>query len=85
MNIEQARAVLRSRNIQFNEFEPSIGLVFQRGDTTMMASHGDRVIHSQFQTNAGQFPCGYDMRLDLLFDAAGKLKQRYIHRFRICP
>ena len=83
-NVEQARAVLRSKNIQFNEFEPSTGLVFQRGSTTMTASYGDRVIHSQFQTNAGQFPCGYDMEIDLLFDATGKLKQRYIHRFRVC-
>jgi hypothetical protein len=84
VGIEQARAVLRSKNIQFNEFEPSTGLVFQRGGTTMTASYGDRVIHSQFQTNAGQFPCGYDMVIDLLFDATGKLKHRYIHRFRVC-
>ena len=84
VGIEQARAVLRSKNIQFNEFEPSTGFVFQRGDTTMMASYGDRIIHSRFQTNAGQFPCSYDMEVDLLFDAAGKLQQRYIHRFRVC-
>ena len=84
INVEQARAVLRSKNIEFNEFEPPTGLVFQRGDTAMTASYGDRVIHSRFQTNAGQFPCGYDMEICLLFDAAGKLKHRHVHRFRVC-
>jgi hypothetical protein len=84
MNVEQARAVLQSKNIQFNEFEPPTGLVFQHADTTMTAAYGDRVVHSRFQTNAGRFPCGYDMEIDLLFDAAGKLKQRYIRRFRVC-
>ncbi len=85
MDIEQVRSVLRSKNLQFNEFEPRPGLVFQRGDTTMTASSGDRLIHSQFQTKARQFLCGYDMRIDLLFDAAGKLRQRHIHRFEVCP
>jgi hypothetical protein len=85
MMIEDARAVLRSKKIQFNEFEPYPGLVFQRGNAAMTASAGDRLIHSRFSTNAREFPCGYDMEIDLLFDASGKLNQRYIHRFRMCP
>ena len=84
VGIEQARSVLRSKSIQFYESQPSTGVVLQREGTTMVASDGDRLIHSRFQTNAGQFPCGYDMEVDLLFDASGKLKQRYIHRFRVC-
>jgi hypothetical protein len=85
INGEQVRAVLRSKKIQFYESEPSAGVILQREGTTMQASSGDRLISSRFQTNAGQFPCGYDMEIYLLFDAAGKLKQRYIHRFRVCP
>jgi hypothetical protein len=85
LNVEQARAVLRSKNIQFDESNPSTGVIMQRQGTTIQASSGDALIHSRFQTNAGQFPCGYDMEIYLLFDATGKLKQRYIHRFRICP
>ncbi len=85
INAEQARTVLRSKNIQFDESKPSTGVILQRQDATMQASLGDALIYSRFQTNAGQFPCGYDMEIYLLFDASGKLKQRYIHRFRICP
>jgi hypothetical protein len=84
VGIEQARSVLRSKSIQFYESQRSTGVVLQREGTTMVASDGDRLIHSRFQTNAGQFPCRYDMEVDLLFDASGRLKQRYIHRFRVC-
>jgi hypothetical protein len=85
MNLEEARAVLRTKNIQFEESTPSTGTILQRQDVTIQALLGDRLIYSRFQTYARQFPCGYDMEINLLFDATGKLKQRYIHRFRICP
>ncbi len=80
MNVEQARAVLRSKNIYFDESETPSGWVFlSDGKTTMLASSGDRLIKGGVQTNSGAFPCGYDIAVDLLFDASGKLKQRNIH------
>jgi hypothetical protein len=85
VNIENARAVLRSKNIQFDESNPSTGVIIQRQDANMQASSGDTLMYSRFQTNARQFPCDYDMEIYLLFDATGKLKQHYVHRFRICP
>jgi hypothetical protein len=80
MNVEQARAVLRSKNIYFDESEtPSGWVLLSDGKTTMLASSGDRLIKGGVQTNSGAFPCGYDIAVDLLFDASGKLKQRNIH------
>jgi hypothetical protein len=79
MNVEQARAVLRSKNIYFDESETPSGWVFlSDGKTTMLASSGDRLIKGGFQTNSAAFPCSYDIAVDLLFDASGKLKQRNI-------
>ncbi len=79
MNVEQARAVLRSKSIYFDETETSGGPVFlSDGKTTMVAASGDRLIKGGFQTNSGAFPCAYDIWVDLLFDASGKLKQRKV-------
>jgi hypothetical protein len=79
MNEGQARAVLRSKNIYFDESEASTGpVLLSDGKTTMLASSGDRLIRGGFQTNSGAFPCSYDISVDLLFDVSGKLKQRNI-------
>lgn len=80
MNVEQARAVLRSKNIYFDESETPSGWVFlSDGKTTMLASSGDGLIKGGVQTNSGAFPCGYDLAVDLLLEASGELKQRNIH------
>jgi hypothetical protein len=79
MNVEQARVVLRSKNIYFDESETPAGWVLlSDGKTTMLASSGDRLIKGGVETNSGAFSCGYDIAVDLLFDASGKLKQRDI-------
>jgi len=80
MNVEQARGVLRSKNIYFDESEASAGpVLLGNGKTTMVAASGDRLIKGGVQTNSAAFPCSYDISVDLLFDASGKLKQRNIH------
>jgi len=79
MSVEQARAVLRSKNIYFDETEASPGPVFLGdGKTTMVAASGDRLIKGAFETNSSAFPCSYYISVDLLFDASGKLKERNI-------
>jgi hypothetical protein len=86
MSLEQVRGVLKSRKIQFYEStEPSDGVVLQDADTTMTAQLGDTVVVSRFQTEAFEFPCGYDMQIVLVFGHDRNLKERYIHRFRMCP
>jgi hypothetical protein len=79
MNVEQARAVLQSKNIYFDESQTSSGWVFLGdGKTTMLASAGDRIIKGVVETSSAAFPCSYDISVDLLFDASGKLKKRNI-------
>lgn len=86
MSVEQVRGVLNSRKIQFYEStEPSDGVILQSPDTTMKAQSGDTVLVSRFDTEAFEFPCGYDMQIVLLFGHSRNLKERYIHRFRMCP
>jgi len=36
-------------------------------------------------TGAFDFPCGFEIQVVLSFDASEKLKERDIHRVRICP
>lgn len=86
MSLEQVRGVLNSRKIQFYEStESSDGVVLQNAQSTMTAQSGDVVLVSRFQTEAFEFPCGYDMQIVLLFGHNRNLKERYIHRFRMCP
>lgn len=86
MSLDQVRGVLNSRKIQFYEStEPSDGVVLQNSQETITAQSGDTVLVSRFQTEAFEFPCGYDMQIVLLFGHDRNLKQRYIHRFRMCP
>jgi hypothetical protein len=87
MSLEQVRGVLNSRKIQFYEStEQSDGIVLQYPqERTMTAQSGDVVLVSRFQTDAFEFPCGYDMQIILVFGRDRNLKQRYIHRFRMCP
>jgi hypothetical protein len=85
MDIEQARAVLKAKKIEFFESTSPAGVLAQYGSPDLQVSSGNRLIHSSFQTKAAQWPCGYRMEIDLLFDAAGILGHRYIQRFRDCP
>jgi hypothetical protein len=85
-SLEQVRGVLNSRKIQFyDSTQPSNGVVLQNPEETMTAQSGDTVLVSRFDTGAFEFPCGYDMQIVLVFGPTHNLKQRYIHRFRMCP
>jgi hypothetical protein len=86
MSLDQARGVLNAKNIRFDELtEPNGGLVLQAPQATITALSGDIVLSSRIQTDAFSFPCGYDMRIILLFGRDRNLRQRYIRRFMICP
>jgi hypothetical protein len=85
IELNQARAILQSKGIEFREeTESSANVILQREERLTVAA-GDRLLSARFQTNASVFPCGYDMEIVLLFGRNDKLKQQYIHRFRICP
>jgi hypothetical protein len=86
MGLEQVRDVLKSRKIQFNESaEPTGSLVLHNSQANITAQSGDTVLVSRFQTEAFEFPCGCDMQIVLLFGHDGKVKERYIRRFPMCP
>jgi len=85
LDIEHARAVLRSTQVQFYESKPETGVVLSRQGTEMTAVSGDQLIFARFHTGVSDLVCSYDMEIDLLFDAAGHSKQRYINRLRLCP
>jgi hypothetical protein len=79
MNVERARAVLRSKNVYFDEAETPAGpVLLSDGKTTMLASLGDRLLKGAMETDSGAFPCGWDISVGLLFDTSGKLKRRNI-------
>lgn len=86
IGIDRARAVLHSKGIQFNEeAETSLTVVVQESDRSVTAAAGDRVISARLETEASQFPCGYDIEVVLLFSPDEKMKDQYIHRLRLCP
>ncbi len=86
VSLQDARSVLKAKGIQFYEsIEHSESVVFQGPDGKITAAAGDHVLSSRFQTSASRFPCGYDMEVILLFGQDEGLKDRYIHRFPICP
>jgi hypothetical protein len=86
MGLNDARAALKAKGIQsYESIESSGSVVFQGPDRKITAAAGDRVLSSRFQTVASRFPCGYDMRVILLFGEDERLKEQYVHRFPICP
>ncbi len=86
MGLEGARAVLRSKGIQFQEAtETSQAVLLKRQDKSITAAPGDRVISARLETEASQFPCGYDIEVVLLFGPDERLKDQYVHRLRLCP
>ncbi|HEY5027155.1 MAG TPA: hypothetical protein VIK39_02000 [Candidatus Angelobacter sp.] len=86
MQLEGARAVLRAKGIQFQEeTEASQAVLLKRQGRSITAAAGDRVISARLETEASQFPCGYDIEVVLLFGPDERLKDQYIHRLRLCP
>ena len=86
MELENARAVLRSREIRFQEVaETSAMQILQEPGRSMTAAAGDRVLSARLETDAGEFPCGYDIEVVLLFGPDERLKDQYVHRLRLCP
>src|SRR4029077_501785 len=86
IGMEGARAVLRSKGIQFQEqTETSQAVVLDRRERNITAAAGDRGISARLETEASQFPCGYDIEVVLLFGPDERLKDQYVHRLRLCP
>jgi hypothetical protein len=86
MELENARVVLRSKEIRFQEVtETSSMQVLEEPGRSMTAAAGDRVLSARLETDAGEFPCGYDIEVVLLFGPDERLKDQYVHRLRLCP
>lgn len=86
IDLERARGVLHAQKIEFTEgIEEAPRVVLKAPDATITAAAGDHEVFGEIQTDAVRFPCGYKITVLLLFGNDGKLKQRYIHRFAICP
>ena len=86
MGMGGARAILRSKGIQFQEeTETSKAVVVTRPYGSVTAAAGDRVISARIETHASQFPCGYDIEVVLLFGPDERMKDQYVHRLRLCP
>jgi hypothetical protein len=87
MGLDGVRAVLQSKGIQFREeTEASQSVVLDDGrGGNITATPGDRVVSARLQTEANQFPCGYDIQIVLLFGQDEKMKQQHVQRLRLCP
>lgn len=86
MELENARTVLQSRQIRFQEVtETSPTQILEEPGRSMTAAAGDRVLSARLETDAGEFPCGYDIEVVLLFGPNERLKDQYVHRLRLCP
>lgn len=87
MGLDGVRAVLRSKGIQFREeTEASQSVVLDDGKGGgITAASGDRVVSARLQTEANQFPCGYDIQIVLLFGQDERMKQQHVQRLRLCP
>jgi hypothetical protein len=84
--VDEARTVLRSKAIRFQEqIMSSDTVVVDRPEKSITAAAGDRVISARLETQASQFPCGYDIEIVLLFGPNEKLKDQYVRRLRLCP
>lgn len=86
IGLDAARLALRSRGIAFGEWsETSDSVLLERDESTVRASAGDWVISTRLETDAEEFPCGYDIEVVLVFGADHLLRGRYIRRLRLCP
>lgn len=90
---KQARTALKSEGILFKEeIETGSQVVLSKKNTVISAEAGDRLIFTDVSTDqlkpepdATLWPCRFDIQAVFLFDAAGKLKQRYVGDARLCP
>lgn len=86
IGLNGARAVLRSKGVQFQEWTAaSTTVVLDRPYGTVSASAGDQVIAARLETDAFQFPCGYDIDIALVFGPDKKMEDQYVRRFPMCP
>jgi hypothetical protein len=86
MELENARTVLQSRQIRFQEVtETSPMQILDEPGRSMTAAAGDRVLSARLETDAVEFPCSYDIEVVLLFGPDERLKDQYVHRLRLCP
>jgi hypothetical protein len=86
IDLEQARGILRSQRIEFWEVvEKYDSIISTRPEGSLSAASGDTVVSAKVWTEARQFPCGYRIDIILVFGKEGRLTDRYIHCFRICP
>jgi hypothetical protein len=87
MRLDGVRAVLQSKGIQVREeTEASQSVVLDDGKGgSITAAPGDRVVSARLQTEANQFPCGYDIQIVLLFGQDERMKQQHVQRLRLCP
>ncbi len=92
-SLEQVRTVLKSEGIQFDEeTETDAQVVLSKGNKIITAAAGDRIIYTDVrpsqlkpEPDAFLWPCRFDIQIVFLFDAEGKLKQRYVGNARLCP
>ena len=86
IDLEQARGVLPSQRIEFWEVvEKYDSIISTRPEGSLSTASGDTVVSARVWTEARQFPCGYRIDIILVFGKEGRLRDRYIHRFRVCP
>lgn len=84
--LDAARAALQSKGISFAEnSEQTQTLVLDQNGTSIVATPGDHVISARVRTEAGAFPCEYDIQLVLLFGQDSVMRQQYVDSFRVCP
>ena len=72
ISLDEAREVLRKRNIELFDEPPT-------GDTNR------RRLYGRLHTDAWNFPCGFDRIVDLQFGPDERLEARDLRLFPMCP
>lgn len=85
INAEQAHSELKRRHIVFTDSYLTSAWTGGRGNQSIVAVAGDRLIAARIPTDAYEMFCGYDIEVVLVFGPDRRMKQQYIERFRICP
>lgn len=83
--VDQSRAYLKSRGIDFYEYKSNVRQEITRRDATIVALSGDGVISARVATKAWEFPCGYVIDVVLVIDVHDVVKQSSISQVRMCP
>lgn len=87
LSLEETRTVLHSRRIEFLEAEENFsGIREPHAEKTAQTPEAkNRVLTAQLPTKAWEFPCGYDLRVLLVFDQEQKLRRKYMTMLPLCP